>query len=361
MQTVHVHTTSHDYPIHIGAGILCDFSLFAPYIGKKIAIVTNETVAPLYVNQLTDLFKKNNIQYFTIILPDGEQYKNHDSLNQIYDALLTHHADRKTTLIALGGGVIGDMVGFAAATYQRGVPFIQIPTTLLSQVDSSVGGKTAINHPLGKNMIGAFYQPKLVMTDLNTLQTLPEKEFSAGMAEVIKYGLLGDLDFFVWIEQNIHEIMHQQPEKLTKIIAHCCQMKANIVAQDETEQGIRAHLNLGHTFGHAIETEMGYGNWLHGEAVAAGTVLACALSEQLGCLKNGDTARVAALFRAANLPDKPPKFPFNQWIAHMRHDKKVENGIMRFITLQKLGCAQISEISDMKLLDFLQNHNFSRF
>ncbi len=351
MKTVHVHTPSHSYPIHIGTGLLRDFSLFAPHLGKKAAIITNETIAPLYLPQLTELLKQNHIETFAIILKDGEQYKNHDSLNQIYDALLANHADRKTTLIALGGGVIGDVVGFAAATYQRGVPFIQVPTTLLSQVDSSVGGKTAVNHPRGKNMISAFYQPQLVIADLDTLNTLPEREFSAGMAEVIKYALLGDVVFLEWLEQHIESIMQYDSELLAKVVAHCCQMKADIVAEDETEQGIRAHLNLGHTFGHAIEAEMGYGNWLHGEAVAAGTVLACLLSEQLGHLNADDTARVATLFRAAKLPDTPPSFSFEQWLAHMRHDKKVENGTMRFITLAQLGRAQISQITDMNLLE----------
>lgn len=355
MQTIHVHTVSHDYPIHIGADILQNFSLIAPYIGTQAAIITNQTIAPLYLEQLSHLLNQNHVNTFSIILNDGEQFKNHDSLNQIYDTLLTNHADRQTTLIALGGGVIGDMTGFAAATYQRGVPFIQIPTTLLSQVDSSVGGKTAINHPLGKNMIGAFYQPKLVLVDLTTLNTLPKKEFSAGMAEVIKYGLLGDADFFSWVENNITEIMNQQSDILTRMIAHCCQMKANIVAEDETEQGIRAHLNLGHTFGHAIEAQIGYGNWLHGEAVAAGTILACKLSEQLGNLNPNDTQRIAKLFRIADLPDTPPAFSFTQWLAHMRHDKKAQNGKMRFITLKQIGQAQISEINDITLLETVLN------
>lgn len=350
MHTVYVHSASHDYPIHIGSGILQDFSLLQPYISKKVAIVTNETIAPLYLKPLQDLLNQHHIETFDIVLPDGEQYKSHESLDQIYHALLTHHADRKTVLIALGGGVIGDMVGFAAATYQRGVPFIQIPTTLLSQVDSSVGGKTAINHRLGKNMIGAFYQPKLVLADLNTLKTLPEREFCAGMAEVIKYGLLGDDTFFVWLEQHIDDIMQQQPETLAKIVAHCCQMKADIVAQDETEQGIRAHLNLGHTFGHAIEVEMGYGNWLHGEAVAAGVVLAGVLSEQLGYLKADDVERIKALLRAVKLPDAPPTFSATKWIEHMQRDKKVENGTMRFITLKQIGKAQISEMNDVGVL-----------
>ena len=350
MHHLAVQTPSHQYPIYIARDILQNFDLLHPHIQSKVAIITNETIAPLYLKQLESLLKKNNIAFFSIILPDGEQFKNFDSLNQIYDALLQNHADRKTTLIALGGGVIGDTVGFAAATYQRGVPFIQIPTTLLSQVNSSVGGKTAVNHPLGKNMIGAFYQPQLVLTDIATLDTLPEREFSSGMAEVIKYALLGDADFLQWLETHMPALMQRKPDLLAQAIYHCCKMKANIVAQDETEQGIRAWLNLGHTFGHAIETEMGYGVWLHGEAVAAGMVLACVLSEKLGCLKSSDTARVKKLLRQANLPDRPPTFAFDRWLAHMSHDKKVESGKMRFITLQNLGHANISTIEDIHLL-----------
>lgn len=350
IQTLQIQTPSHHYPIHIGMGLLRDFSLFAPHIGKKTAIVSNDTVAPLYLKQLTDLFEQNGVETFSIILPDGEAHKNHAALNQIYDALLAHHADRKTSIVALGGGVIGDTAGFAAATYQRGVPLIQIPTTLLSQVDSSVGGKTAINHPLGKNMIGAFYQPQVVIADLDTLKTLPEREFSAGMAEVIKYALLGDAAFLAWLEQNIAAIMQGDETLLPQMVAHCCKMKGDIVATDETEQGIRAHLNLGHTFGHAIEAQMGYGVWLHGEAVAAGMVLACELSEQLGSLNAADTARVCQLLRAARLPDAPPRFAFEQWLQHMSHDKKVDSGVMRFITLAALGQAQIQSIEDKSLL-----------
>lgn len=350
MQTVTVHAPSHRYDILIGNNLLNQFELFAPHIGKKVAIITNDTVAKWYLSPLEKLLRDNQIDVFSVILPDGEQHKNHDSLNQIYDALLEHHADRKTTLIALGGGVIGDMTGFAAATYQRGVPFIQIPTTLLSQVDSSVGGKTAINHPRGKNMIGAFYQPRLVLADLDTLATLPEREFAAGMAEVIKYALLGDVDFLAWLENNLTQIQQLDADLLAKMVAHCCQMKADIVAEDETEQGVRAHLNLGHTFGHAIEAQMGYGNWLHGEAVAAGMVLAAELSVQLGSLKAEDVARIAHIIQAAKLPDTPPKFAFDEWLAHMRHDKKVEHGTMRFITLNRLGEAQISAIDDMNIL-----------
>lgn len=350
MQTVQVQAPSHTYDIVIGTNLLNDFAHFAPHIGKKAAIITNTTVAQWYLQPLENLLKNNGVATFSVILPDGEQHKNHESLIKIYDALLQNHADRKTTLIALGGGVIGDTVGFAAATYQRGVPLIQIPTTLLSQVDSSVGGKTAVNHPLGKNMIGAFYQPKLVLADLDALATLPEREFAAGMAEVIKYALLGDADFLVWLENNMAEIQAKNPQIISQMVAHCCQMKADIVAQDETEQGVRAHLNLGHTFGHAIEAQMGYGNWLHGEAVAAGMVMAAALSEQLGYITVSDTERIKNIIRAAHLPDTPPKFSETEWLAHMSHDKKVDEGKMRFITLNKLGEAQIETLTDVNIL-----------
>ncbi|MCF7530491.1 3-dehydroquinate synthase [Neisseria lisongii] len=351
MHTLTVQTPSHQYPIFIGNGLIDQaHELLRPHLGKKAAVITNETVAPLYLAKIQTALDTLDIDHFSIVLPDGEAYKNWETLNLIFDGLMQNRAERKTTLIALGGGVIGDMVGFAAATYQRGTPFIQIPTTLLSQVDSSVGGKTAINHPLGKNMIGAFYQPQAVLADLNTLHTLPQRELSAGMAEVIKYGALGDSKFFRWLEENMADLMAQQPEKLAQAVYHCCKMKADIVAQDETEQGIRAWLNLGHTFGHAIEAEMGYGVWLHGEAVAAGCVLAGRLSEILGKTQPEDTERIAKLMTAARLPAEPPKFPFERWLEHMRHDKKVSSGVMRFIGLNRLGEANITEINDMEIL-----------
>ena len=351
MHTLTVNTPSHAYPIFIGSGLLEQAdTLLKPYLSKSAAIISNETVAPLYLHTLQTALDKLVIAHFSIILPDGEQYKNWQTLNLIFDGLMQHRAERKTTLIALGGGVIGDMVGFAAATYQRGAPFIQIPTTLLSQVDSSVGGKTAINHPLGKNMIGAFYQPQAVLADLSVLSTLPPRELSAGLAEVIKYGLLGDLAFFEWLEAHIDALMQQEPAALAEAVRRSCAMKADIVGQDETEQGIRAWLNLGHTFGHAIEAEMGYGVWLHGEAVAAGMVLACRLAEQQGRLNSADTARATALLQKARLPVAPPHFGFERWLAHMQHDKKVSSGIMRFIGLNRLGEANISEITDTDIL-----------
>lgn len=351
MNILNVDTPSKQYPIYIGENVLNDLpNLLSKHIGKKVAIITNETIAPLYLTRVQTALEQLNIEHFAIVLPDGEAYKNWQTLNLIFDGLMQHRAERNTTLIALGGGVIGDMVGFAASCYQRGAPFIQMPTTLLSQVDSSVGGKTAINHPLGKNMIGAFYQPEAVFADLSVLKTLPEREFSAGMAEVIKYGLLGDATFIHYLEQNMNHLMLQQSDVLAQAVYHCCKMKAEIVALDEKEQGMRAWLNLGHTFGHAIEAEMGYGVWLHGEAVAAGMVLACRLSEQLGTLSSQDTQRVIALLEQAKLPIAPPKFAFERWIEHMQHDKKVADGIMRFIGLDKLGQANIVRISDEQIL-----------
>lgn len=344
MYTLNVATTSHQYPIFIGSNLLESANhLLALYFTNKIALISNETVAPLYLQQWEKILNHSGREYFNIILPDGEKYKNWQTLNLIYDGLMQNRAERKTTIMALGGGVIGDMAGFAAATYQRGAPFIQIPTTLLSQVDSSVGGKTGINHPLGKNMIGAFYQPQAVFIDLNSLHTLPPREFSAGMAEVIKYAVLGDIEFLEWLEINIEALINQDPEVLAHAVHRCCQMKADIVAADEKESGVRALLNLGHTFGHAIEAEMGYGNWLHGEAVAAGTVLACRLSEQLGYLHQDDTQRLIKLLSQVNLPVTPPKMSLEAWLMHMSHDKKVIDGNMRFVVLKQLGEATITD------------------
>ena len=351
MRELTVHTPSHSYPIIIGRHLLDQAAdLLKPYLKHSAVVITNDTVASLYLGKLNQQLDRLGIQHFSIVLPDGEAYKDWQSLNQIFDRLMEQRAERKTTLLALGGGVIGDMVGFAAACYQRGVPFVQIPTTLLSQVDSSVGGKTAINHPLGKNMIGAFYQPQIVLADLSSLSTLPPREFSAGMAEVIKYGLLGDAGFIGWLEDNMSALMSQEETVLAQAVEHCCRMKAEIVASDEKEQGIRTWLNLGHTFGHAIEAEMGYGVWLHGEAVAAGIVLACRLSEQLGQISAADTERVIRLLQQANLPTEPPRFAFDRWLEHMQHDKKVSSGVMQFITLERLGRAAITSISQPELL-----------
>lgn len=346
-----VKAPSHTYPIYIGASLAeMLYQYAAQHISTQCMVVTNETVAPLYLSLLTEVLTAQGKNVAQIVLPDGEVYKNNKTLQQIYNGLLSARMERQSTLIALGGGVIGDMAGFAAATYQRGMPFVQIPTTMLSQVDSSVGGKTGINHLLGKNMIGAFYQPQAVFAAQDVLRTLPSREFSAGMAEVIKYALLGDADFLSWLETHMDELMAQQPAALSQAVAHCCAMKADIVAEDEREAGVRALLNLGHTFGHAIETETGYGTWLHGEAVAAGMVAACHLSEQLGMISAAETERVRSLLRRAQLPDAPPVFAFERWLAHMRHDKKVESGSMRFIVLAGLGKAVIRACDDESLL-----------
>lgn len=337
MQTLNVALGARSYPIHIGADLLTQPELLRPHLGKRVAVITNEVVAPLYLERLRNTLDVLGVQAHEIILPDGESFKDWQTLNQIFDGLLSARCDRKTTLIALGGGVVGDMVGFAAATYQRGVPFIQLPTTLLSQVDSSVGGKTAINHPLGKNMIGAFYQPRLVLADTATLNTLPERELSAGLAEVIKYGLIRDPQFLAWIEGNMAALLARRPDALAHAIERSCRNKAEVVAADETEQGERALLNLGHTFGHAIEAGLGFGVWLHGEAVSAGMVMAAELSRRLGWLTAPEVQRVRALLVAAGLPVVAPALGADRYLELMAHDKKVEDGQLRLILLRSLG------------------------
>jgi len=343
MQTLTVDLGDRSYPIHIGDGLVSRPELILPHLAQKRAmVVTNTTVAPLYLAPLKAMLEAAGVTVAQVILPDGEAYKNWETLNLVFDALLSQRAERKTTLIALGGGVVGDMTGFAAASYQRGVPFIQIPTTLLSQVDSSVGGKTGINHPLGKNMIGAFYQPKVVLADTATLKTLPPRELSAGLAEVIKYGLIRDAEFLAWLEANMDRLRALDPAAIAHAIYRSCEIKAQVVGQDEREGGIRAILNLGHTFGHAIETGMGYGNWLHGEAVAAGMVLAAQTSQRMGWISGAEVERTRALIRAAGLPDLAPDLGVDTWLEYMGHDKKVEGGHMRFVLLKKLGEAAIT-------------------
>ena len=352
MQTLNVALAKRSYPIHIGRGLITDASLMLPHLKRKhVAIVSNTTVAPLYLAQLVDTLQSAGVQVIPIILPDGEAYKNSDTLNSIYDALLQNRCERSTTLIALGGGVIGDLTGYAAATFLRGVPFIQIPTTLLSQVDSSVGGKTGINHPLGKNMIGAFYQPQLVLADIDTLQTLPPREFSAGVAEVIKYGLIRDAHFFDWLEHQMPQLMQLDEAVLSEAIYRSCQNKADVVAKDEHEQGERALLNLGHTFGHAIENAMGYGVWLHGEAVAAGTMMAADLSQRMNWLSADDVARIKNSLLAANLPLIPPKLGTAKYLDLMGLDKKVENGKIRLVLQQGIGRAVITSDYDADKLN----------
>ncbi|MCA0951403.1 3-dehydroquinate synthase [Shewanella chilikensis] len=342
MQQIRVDLGERSYPIFIGQGLLAQSDcLTASISGKKVLIVSNDTVAPLYLQPLQRLLLPA-AQVFAHILPDGEQFKTLAQLESVFTALLEHNCGRDVVLVALGGGVIGDMVGFAAACYQRGVDFIQIPTTLLSQVDSSVGGKTAVNHPLGKNMIGAFYQPQLVLIDTLCLKTLPAREFSAGMAEVIKYGIIWDADFFLWLENNVESLKSQQPEALAYAIRRCCEIKAEVVAEDETEQGVRALLNLGHTFGHAIEAEMGYGNWLHGEAVAAGTVLAAKTAKAMELIDESILCRIRALLQAFDLPiTAPESMDFESFIKHMRRDKKVLAGQIRLVLPTDMGQAGI--------------------
>jgi 3-dehydroquinate synthase len=344
MQTLKVSLAERSYPIHIGTDLLSRGDLLQPHLKhKKVVVVTNTTVAPLYLERLQNTLKLLGISALPVVLADGERYKTWETLNQIFDALLGAHCERSTPLIALGGGVIGDMGGFAAACYQRGMPFIQIPTTLLAQVDSSVGGKTAINHPLGKNMIGAFYQPQLVLADISTLGSLPDRELRAGLAEVIKYGLIRDIEFFVWLEANMQLLLARDSQALAYAVHRSCANKAEVVAADERETGERALLNLGHTFGHAIETGMGYGTWLHGEAVAAGTLIATELSRRLGLLTVDEVSRVKNLFLGAGLPVRAPEMDAERYLDLMRHDKKVQDGKLRLVLLKGIGEALVSD------------------
>ena len=340
------------YPIYIGIDLLSMKSLFVDQIqGRQVMIVTNKTIAPLYLDKLTSILDGFNVQ--SVILPDGEEFKKLETLNKVFDALLEAKFDRTSTLIALGGGVIGDITGFAAASYQRGVGFIQVPTTLLSQVDSSVGGKTGINHELGKNMIGAFYQPKAVIIDVNTLDTLSNQEFSAGMAEVIKYGLLGNADFLSMLEANIESIMARKKDLIIEVIFNCCQDKARIVELDEFEKGKRALLNLGHTFGHGIENAFGYGNYLHGEAVSIGMVMAAKLSKDEGNLSHEETLRVESILSKADLPISINKtIDSETLITAMSLDKKSIDGKIRLVLLKSLG--------DSYLTDSYSNENFMK-
>jgi len=351
MQTLNVDLANRSYPIHIGRHLMTDANLILPHLKRKhVAIVTNTTVAPLYLDQLTKTLQAVGVSVIPIILPDGEAYKNTETLNKIYDVLLQNRCERSTTLIALGGGVIGDLTGYAAATYLRGVPFIQIPTTLLSQVDSSVGGKTGINHPLGKNMIGAFYQPQVVLADIDTLKTLPARELSAGMAEVIKYGLIRDAEFFNWLEAHIEALMALDESAISEAIYRSCRNKAEVVARDEHETGERALLNLGHTFGHAIENAMGYGVWLHGEAVAAGTMMAADLSQRMGWLTAAEVSRIHALLTKASLPLDAPKLSVDQYLDLMQMDKKVADGKIRLVLQQGIGKSVITSDYDAEKL-----------
>jgi 3-dehydroquinate synthase len=341
MKKLLVELGDRSYPIYIGSGLLSQSELFTQHIkSRQVVVVSNQTIAPLYLDAVL-----RNLQGYiveTVILPDGEQFKTLDSVTRIFDKLLACKFSRNATLIALGGGVVGDMGGFAAACYQRGIAFLQIPTTLLAQVDSSVGGKTGVNHPLGKNMIGAFYQPQCVIADADVLDTLDDRQLAAGLAEVIKYGLIRDFEFFEWLENNIDALLARDKQLLAYAIERSCINKAEIVAEDETETGIRATLNLGHTFGHAIETGAGYGTYLHGEAVAIGTCQAADLSLRKGWLNESDVARIIALFKRAGLPVHPPEhIDSDRFLELMAVDKKNVDGRIRVILLEKIGMATL--------------------
>ena len=353
MKTLMVELGERSYPIFIGQDLLKSKALIEPYVkGTQVLIVSNTTVAPLYLEQVEALFADFEVR--CVVLPDGEKYKTLEELNKIFDVAIANNFDRKCTFVALGGGVIGDMTGFAAASFQRGVNFIQMPTTLLSQVDSSVGGKTGVNHPFGKNMIGAFHQPEAVIIDTNVLDTLADRELSAGLAEVIKYGLIGDFPFFEWLEKNIPAILNRDATTLMEAIERSCQNKADIVAKDEKENDMRALFNLGHTFGHAIESGMGYGNWLHGEGVSVGIMQSVYLAKLLGNLSQADFERIAAIFKLAKLPLLPPattEMSKEKFLNLMASDKKVQAGNIRLVLLKSIGAAYVTGDYSASLLE----------
>lgn len=349
METIQVALADRSYPIHIGPGLLRRADLIVPALSQpRVAVVTNTVLETLYLGALESTLASAGVKVVPIVIPDGEAEKNWDTLRAIVDALLSHRCERKTTVIALGGGVVGDLAGFAASVFLRGVPFIQIPTTLLAQVDSSVGGKTGINHPLGKNMIGAFYQPRLVLADIDTLRSLPARELAAGLAEVVKYGLILDRPFFDWLEANMDRLIAREDSALAYAVKRSCELKAQVVGADERESGQRALLNLGHTFGHAIEAGLTYGTWLHGEAVAAGTVMAAQLSMRMGMLSSRDLDRIVALLARAQLPVRAPALGVDRYLTLMGLDKKVEEGRLRLILLKAIGNGYVTS-------DFPQN------
>ncbi|USD37892.1 MULTISPECIES: 3-dehydroquinate synthase [Ferrimonas] len=356
MERIQVDLGQRSYPIMIAESVLKQPDLFQPYVaGRRLLVVSNDVVAPLYLSTLTSTLEQAGATVESLVLPDGEQHKNLDNLNAIFTRLLEANFGRDAVLVALGGGVIGDMVGFAAACYQRGVSFIQVPTTLLSQVDSSVGGKTAINHPLAKNMIGAFHQPQAVFIDTLCLATLPAREFAAGMAEVIKYGIIWDRAFFDWLAEHANALQHLDSQLIARAIGRCCEIKAEVVAEDETERGVRALLNLGHTFGHAIEADQGYGVWLHGEAVAAGTVMAARLAHRRQQMTDDELAQVIAIHGAYNLPVTPPQeMDLQRFLVPMQRDKKVVAGSLRFVLPVHLGQAElVADVSHQELADIV--------
>jgi 3-dehydroquinate synthase len=341
--TLNLDLADRTYPIYIGAGLLDNSELFNAHVsGKVVMICSNETVAPLYAERLkVSLLAAGATRVYQVSLPDGEEYKNWSTLQFVFDALMNSRCDRKTVLVALGGGVIGDMGGFAASAFMRGIPFIQVPTTLLSQVDSSVGGKTGINHPLGKNMIGSFYQPQMVLADISTLNTLPDRELSCGLAEIIKHGVIADTDYLEIIEKNMPALLRRDPECLALVVKRSCEIKAEIVSKDEREGGIRAILNFGHTFGHAIEAGMGYGQWYHGEAVGCGMVIAADLCCKMGRLTLAEFERLRKVVLSAHLPVTPPRMGVEKFMTLMAHDKKSGSGSINYVLLDGLGSASV--------------------
>lgn len=350
MHQLHVALADRSYPICIGEKLISNSDLIRQYIaGNQVCVVTNNVVSPLYSQDLLNALSSYQVEQ--VILPDGEKFKTIETWSSIFDKLLAARHNRSTTIIALGGGVVGDIAGFAAASYQRGVDFIQIPTTLLSMVDSSVGGKTGVNHPLGKNMIGAFYQPRLVLADISLLKTLPQREISAGIAEIIKYGLISDYEFFVWLENNMDALMQGNVDALSYAVKRSCENKASVVGKDERESGLRAILNLGHTFGHAIETAQGYGSWLHGEAVGAGIAMAADLSCRRGAISKQELDRIVNLLQRAKLPVKAPaNMDADTFLSLMGVDKKVLDGRLRLVLLEKMGQAEITSDIDSHML-----------
>jgi len=355
MKTLHVDLASRSYPIYIGTDLLEQKALFEPHLKSSttVFIVSNTTVAPLYAKTLTNTLSQLGKTVRLLELPDGESFKDWQHLQLIFDELLAHGADRQSMIVALGGGVVGDMAGFGAASFMRGIRFIQVPTTLLAQVDSSVGGKTGINHPLGKNMIGAFHQPVAVIADLNTLRTLPARELSAGLAEVIKHGAIADADFLDWIEANTSALLTCDTDAMAHAVLRSCEIKSAVVSADEREGGIRATLNFGHTFGHAIESGLGYGEWLHGEAVGCGMVMAADLSARLGHISQVDAERLKRIIASMNLPVAPPKLGTARFMELMQVDKKTEAGQIRYITLGSIGSARIQQVPDTTVIETL--------
>lgn len=351
MESLRVALGTRSYPIHLGADLIARGELYAPHVRAAAAVVTNDIVAPLYLARVRSALQSLGVSVADVIVEDGERAKSWEALDRIVDALLAARLGRDATLIALGGGVVGDLAGFAAAVYQRGISYIQVPTTLLAQVDSAVGGKTAINHPRGKNMVGAFHQPLAVISDVATLDTLPDRELRAGLAEVIKHGAALDAGFFAWLEQNVDALLARERAALVYAVRRSCELKAAIVAEDERETGARALLNLGHTFGHAIEAGTGFGPWLHGEAVAAGMVMAADLSARVGMLPRADAARVTALIGRAGLPTRAPQLPREQWKSLMALDKKSAAGRVRFVLLASLGRAKLEASIDERAVD----------